>query len=52
MPTVTVQSDFLDIAPFIAILSTGGFQAEADVDMSGDVTFLDIAPFIALLSGT
>lgn len=42
---------FLDISPFIAILSAGDFQAEADIDQSGAVNFLDIAPFIALLSG-
>lgn len=25
--------DFLDISPFIAVLATGGFQVEADIDM-------------------
>lgn len=45
------EVDFLDIAPFIAILSGGLFQAEADCDENGEVTFLDIAPFIAILSG-
>lgn len=44
--------DFLDISPFISVLSGGGFQAEADVDESGDVNFLDIVPFIAILSGS
>ena len=44
--------DFLDIAPFIALLSNGEFKAEADIDNSGVVDFLDIAPFIAILSGT
>ena len=41
---------FLDITPFIGVLSAGGFQAEADVneDMAGD--FLDITPFINVLS--
>ena len=42
--------DFLDIAPFIAALSTGVFQAEADIDRSGEVAFLDISLFIELLS--
>ncbi len=42
---------FLDIAPFIALLSMAEFQAEADVDEDGFVTFLDISPFIAILSG-
>ena len=41
--------NFLDIAPFIALLTAGGFQAEADIDQSNTVTFLDIAPFISLL---
>ena len=43
--------DFSDIAPFIAVLSGGGFQCEADCDESGVVDFSDIAPFIAILSG-
>ena len=43
--------NFLDIAPFIAILSSGTYQCEADCDQSGTVDFLDISPFIALLSG-
>ena len=46
------EVDFLDIAPFISILSTQSFQAEADIDGSGVVDFLDIAPFISLLSGS
>ena len=43
--------DFLDIAPFISVLSASGFQAEADIDCNGAVDFLDISPFITLLSG-
>ena len=43
--------DFLDIAPFITLLSSGDYQFEGDVDQNGFVDFLDIAPFIALLSG-
>ena len=43
--------DFADIAPFIAILSAGGFQAEADIDQNLMVDFSDIAPFITLLAG-
>ena len=43
--------DFLDIAPFIAVLSaSGNNQAEADIDQSGTVDFLDIAPFIEILN--
>ena len=43
--------NFLDIAPFIGLLTTGNFQAEGDCDCSGVVDFLDIAPFISFLSG-
>ena len=43
--------NFLDITPFIAVLSGGMLQAEADIDESGTVDFLDITPFIAILSG-
>jgi len=42
---------FLDIAPFIAILSRNRFRAEADIDLDGQVTFLDIQPFIDILAG-
>ena len=43
--------DFLDISPFISILTNGEFQAEADFDQNGIVNFLDISPFIVILSG-
>jgi CRISPR/Cas system CMR subunit Cmr6 (Cas7 group RAMP superfamily) len=43
---------FLDIAPFIDVLSGNEFQFEADCDQNGEVNFLDIAPFIDILSGT
>ncbi len=42
---------FLDINPFIGVLSSGGSQAEADCDCNGEVDFLDIQAFINLLSG-
>jgi len=44
--------NFLDITPFIAVLTTGEFQAQADCDGSGEIDFLDITPFIATLSGS
>jgi hypothetical protein len=44
--------NFLDISPFISILSAGGLQIEADCDQNGFVNFLDISPFIAILSGS
>ena len=43
--------NFADIAPLIALLSSGNYQAEADCDQSGEVDFLDIAPFINALTG-
>lgn len=43
--------NFLDISPFIGVLSAGEFQEEADIDVNFAVNFLDIAPFIAILSG-
>ena len=46
------EVNFDDIAPFIGLLSGGGFKAQADVDLSGDVDFDDIAPFIGILSGS
>ena len=42
--------DFLDIRPFISLLTTGTFLAEGDIDGNGVVNFLDIGPFIGLLS--
>ncbi len=41
--------DFADIAPFIAVLQSGVFQAEADCDCSTVVDFADIPAFIAIL---
>ncbi len=44
--------NFLDIAPFIMLLSAGGSdQAEADINGDEIINFLDIAPFITLLAG-
>lgn len=42
--------NFLDISPFIAVLTAEDFQDEADIDGNGAVNFLDIGPFIALLN--
>ena len=45
--------NFLDIAPFINVLSSGGSPAEeSQADCSGDgvVSFLDISPFIQALA--
>jgi len=42
---------FLDIAPFITILSGGTFLAQADCNEDLIVDFLDIQPFIDILAG-
>ena len=42
--------NFLDIAPFIALLTSSVYQLEADLNEDGVVTFLDISPFIAALT--
>lgn len=38
-----------DIAPFISVLASGGYQVEADCDENGVVNFFDIAFFIEIL---
>ena len=42
--------NLLDVAPFVDLLSNGGFSAKADFDASGTVNLLDVAPFIDALS--
>jgi len=42
--------DFLDISRFIAVLASGEYQIEADMDQNAIVNFLDIAPFIERLN--
>ena len=42
--------NFLDIAPFVSVLSRREFQVEADTNEDGEVNFLDIAPFIFFLT--
>ena len=44
--------DFLDITPFINVLTGGDFQAEADIDQNGEINFLDIVPFIDILTAS
>ena len=46
------QVNFLDISPFIEVLSSGIYQSEADVNGDGVVNFEDIAPFITALSSS
>ncbi len=40
-----------DVAPFVALLTGGGFQAEADVNQDGAVDLLDVNPFVTVLTG-
>ena len=42
--------DFRDIAPFVGVLASRGFQAEADINEDGEVNFFDISPFIFFLA--
>ena len=42
--------DFLDISPFVSLIRSGTFIAQADTNVDGFVNFLDIAPFIAILN--
>ena len=44
------EVNFLDVASFIEILTSGPFLAEADTNQDGGVNFLDIASFIAILT--
>ena len=42
--------NFGDIAPLVAVLANGDFQAEADTNFDESVNLLDVAPFVAILS--
>ena len=44
--------NFLDISPFIDILSANSFLAQADTNQDGVVDFMDIQSFIEILAGT
>ena len=45
------QVDFLDISPFISVLASRDFQAEADINEDGLVNFLDIFLLISVFPG-
>ena len=45
------EVNFLDITPFVGILSSGGFLEEGDANQDGVVNFTDITPFIEILTG-
>ena len=42
--------DLLDVQPFVEIITSGVFLAEADVNEDGVVDLLDVGPFVDLLS--
>ena len=44
------EVNFLDIGPFVMVLTTGTNQVEADCNFDGRVDFLDIAPFVTVLT--
>ena len=43
--------DLLDISPFVNLISSGGFQEEADLNMDGAVDLLDIQLFVDAILG-
>ena len=43
--------NFLDISPFISLLTSGDYLGQADMNRDGKLTFIDISSFIRLLSG-
>lgn len=45
------EANFLDISPFVDVLSNGTFLYEADCNEDGEVNFLDIRSLIAILTG-
>ncbi len=42
--------DLLDVSAFVAVLQSGGFQANADINGDGNVDLLDVGPFVDLLT--
>ena len=44
-------ANLLDVDPFINLISSGTFQAEADTNGDGTVNLLDVDSFVAILSG-
>ena len=45
------EVNFLDIAAFIEVLTSGVYLTQADCNQDGVVSFLDIAAFIGILNG-
>lgn len=44
--------NLLDLAPFISLLATGGYQIEADFDLNGVINLTDVTGFLlAIING-
>ena len=43
--------DLLDVAPFVAAISSGEYIEQADINQDGSVDLLDVSAFIDLLAG-
>ncbi len=41
----------VDVAPFVNLITTGGFLPEGDINGDGVVNLLDVGPFVGLLIG-
>ena len=46
------STNLLDVAPFVAILQSNVFLAEADINGDGGIDLLDVAPFVEILTGS
>ncbi len=42
--------NLLDVAPFVDLVTAGGFLAEADINQDKSVDLLDVSPFVDLLT--
>lgn len=42
--------DLLDVAPFVALITSAQFRCEADINQDGVVDLLDVQPFVDLIS--
>ena len=45
------EVNLLDVAPFVDLLTSGGYNPAADINMDGEVNLLDVQPFVQLLGG-
>ena len=44
------EVNLLDVAPFVALISSGEYVAQADVNFDGSIDLLDVGPFVDILS--